>query len=185
MWIFAYGSLIFRPDFPFVERRRAFVAGYARRFWQGSPDHRGTPEAPGRVVTLVADAEAVCGGCAFRIAPDDAEAILAALDHREKAGFERRLLPLYDDEARAERFAYGVVYIAREDNAHFLGPLDEHEIAAHIATRHGPSGPNLDYARDLHAALLALGIEDPHVERTMTALAAHVARGDARGPGQA
>src|SRR5581483_11846825 len=66
MWIFAYGSLIFRPDFPWIERRRAFVRGWARRFWQGSPDHRGVPEAPGRVVTLVAR-DGFCGGCAYRI----------------------------------------------------------------------------------------------------------------------
>jgi len=73
MWIFAYGSLIFRPAFPFVERRRAFVRGWMRRFWQGSPDHRGVPDAPGRVVTLLPSEAETCGGCAYRIEASFAE----------------------------------------------------------------------------------------------------------------
>ena len=54
MWLFAYGSLIFRPGFAYIERRVAWMHGYARRFWQWSPDHRGTPEAPGLVLLVPA-----------------------------------------------------------------------------------------------------------------------------------
>lgn len=171
MWIFAYGSLIFRPAFAFAERRRAFVSGWSRRFWQGSPDHRGTPERPGRVVTLVTEAGGWCGGSAYRVAPEELDAVLDGLDAREQAGFERHLLPLWDDPASASAFGEGLVYVAAPSNPHFLGPLEEPAIASWIAESHGPSGPNADYARLLHASLRELGIDDPHV----TSIAAHLA----------
>jgi cation transport regulator ChaC len=163
MWIFAYGSLIFRPSFAFIERRPAWVGGYARRFWQGSPDHRGTPESPGRVVTLVPATGASCGGCAYRIDRTGADAVLAELDHREKAGFDRVTLALLDGPS-GEAFAEGLVYVAKQDNPHFLGPLDDHLIAAHVAKSHGPSGPNRDYVLRLHEALRELGVADAHVQ---------------------
>ncbi|HEX4512687.1 MAG TPA: gamma-glutamylcyclotransferase [Polyangiaceae bacterium] len=167
MWLFAYGSLIFRPDFPWVERRRAFIHGWARRFWQGSPDHRGVPEAPGRVVTLVA-ADGFCGGCAYRIDPNGAGAILGALDAREQAGFERTNVELFDAPGGAS-FGTAITWIAARGNAHFLGPLPDAEIAAMIRTRSGPSGANADYVLRLRDALRSLDIVDDHVE-TIAAL---------------
>lgn len=172
MWIFGYGSLIFRPGFDFLERRRAFVKGWARRFWQGSPDHRGTPRAPGRVVTLVPDEAAACGGCAYRIDRARADEILAALDLREQAGFERHAMALHPALGHAP-FAEGVTWVAGSSNAHFLGPLPEDAIARWIHERRGPSGPNAEYALRLHAALRALEIDDAHVARIAAHLEEH------------
>ena len=83
LWLFAYGSLIWRPAFPYVERQTGWVEGFARRFWQASTDHRGVPEAPGRVVTLVPEPGARCWGVAFRVAADTSEAVLETLDRRD------------------------------------------------------------------------------------------------------
>lgn len=163
MWIFAYGSLIFRPSFEYLERRRAFLPGWSRRFWQGSPDHRGVPGAPGRVVTLLPAASDICGGCAYRIDPVSADDVLAALDAREQAGFERLHLPVLDAPTGAA-FAEALIYVAGAANPHFLGPLDEREIAAWIKRCEGPSGPNIDYVLQLQNALAALGIVDLHLE---------------------
>jgi len=163
MWIFGYGSLIYRPGFEFVERRRAFVKGWSRRFWQGSPDHRGVPEAPGRVVTLLPDAHAATGGCAYRIDPASAERIFAELDAREQAGFERRTFALHAS-LEASPFAEGVTWVADASNPHFLGPLAEPEIAAWIRERRGPSGPNSEYLLRLQEALRDLDVTDAHVD---------------------
>lgn len=53
MWVIGYGSLIFKPPPLYSFRVTGYLEGYIRRFWQSSSDHRGTPENPGRVVTLV------------------------------------------------------------------------------------------------------------------------------------
>lgn len=156
VWLFGYGSLIYKADFPYLERRPASIAGWTRRFWQGSHDHRGTPDAPGRVVTIIEDADAVCHGMAYLVTPE----VFGHLDHREKNGYLRLAIAIaFDSGAAAE----GLVYIATEDNAAFLGPASEREIAAHIARSAGPSGPNSDYLNHLARALRELGRDDPHV----------------------
>jgi glutathione-specific gamma-glutamylcyclotransferase len=177
MWIFAYGSLIFRPSFAFLERRRAYVRGWARRFWQGSPDHRGIPSAPGRVVTLVPDSDEICGGCAYRIDAAVAEPILAELDFREQAGFARRMLAVHAAPHMAP-FADGITWVAETSNAHFLGPLPEREIAAYVRDRHGPSGSNREYVLRLRDALRELEVTDAHVEE----VAHHLVAGSTTSP---
>lgn len=156
VWLFGYGSLIYKADFPYLERRAAHISGWARRFWQGSHDHRGTPEHPGRVTTLVPQDDAICAGMAYRVAP----ATFAHLDHREKNGYLRFSTALeFADGSSSE----GLVYIATADNEAWLGPASDVDIANHIASSSGPSGANSEYLLKLAAALRALGADDPHV----------------------
>jgi cation transport regulator ChaC len=169
-WIFGYGSLIFHPGFDAVEVVMAELADHGRRFWQGSPDHRGTPEAPGRVVTLVAAPGERCLGLAYRLPEGRADEILSLLDQRERAGFERVAVEL--SSSRGELSA--VSYVARSDNPHFLGPALLDVLVAEIAERRGPSGSNADYVRRLAGALREIGAKHDHVfevERRLDALA--------------
>ena len=89
-WVFGYGSLIYKVDFPFLQRRVASISNWQRRFWQGSHDHRGTPEAPGRVVTLVPAPGVICRGVAYLVE----EPVFDHLDHREKNGYQRQPVSL-------------------------------------------------------------------------------------------
>ncbi|MDP5293262.1 gamma-glutamylcyclotransferase [Oceanimonas sp. CHS3-5] len=155
-WLFGYGSLIWKADFAFIERRPALIHGWARRFWQGSHDHRGTPVRPGRVATLVRQPGALCHGMAYRIEP----AVLAQLDLREKNGYLREKVAVHFDDGGAED---GLIYLATEHNAAFLGEAPLAEMAAQIASAHGPSGSNREYLLNLAQALASQGVHDDHV----------------------
>ncbi len=156
VWLFGYGSLIFKADFPYLARRPASIERWSRRFWQGSHDHRGTPRSPGRVVTLVPEKDAVCDGVAYLIE----HAVFDQLDHREKNGYLRLVTQVkFRDGSRAR----GAVYVARPDNGAFLGEAPEKEIARQILASAGPSGRNADYLLSLANALRELSASDDHV----------------------
>jgi cation transport regulator ChaC len=161
-WIFGYGSLVWRPAFAFVERAPGTIRGFARRFWQGSPDHRGAPDAPGRVVTLVPEPSATCGGMAYRVDATVWDAVLATLDERESGGFGRfDVVVTFIDPARST--VRGLVYAAAKGNPNFLGPAPVAEIAAQARRCRGTSGTNLEYVIRLAESLDAIGLPDPHV----------------------
>lgn len=155
-WLFGYGSLLYKVDFPWLERRAARIHGWQRRFWQGSHDHRGTPESPGRVLTLIEAPDQACDGIAYRIRART----LRQLDIREKNGYQRFELPLWFDDGQR---ASGLTYLARKDNEAWLGPASPAAIAEQILGARGPSGPNRDYLRQLAATLRRMRIEDAHV----------------------
>ena len=156
VWLFGYGSLIYKADFPFIERRFATIHDWSRRLWQGSHDHRGTHDHPGRVATLIAEPGAVCAGMAYRVAP----ATFEYIDFREKNGYLRHAVTLdFGDGEHME----GLVYIADEGNAAWLGAASEADIARHVMGSSGPSGRNSDYVLKLAEALRELGADDPHV----------------------
>lgn len=163
-WIFGYGSLIYKVDFPYVERQTALLCGWSRRFWQGSQDHRGTPDAPGRVVTLIREPKARCRGVAYLVN----ESVFEHLDHREKNGYERHQTQLLLEESDAT--VSGTFYIATSDNPAFLGDGSDQHLAQHIANSAGPSGSNADYLLSLANALRNIGEHDDHVMRLEHAL---------------
>lgn len=156
--IFAYGSLLFRPGFSFLERERATLHGYTRRFSQASPDHRGTLESPGRVLTLAPDrAKQVIGAVYWVNAP--ADALLAELDHRERAGYERVAIEVHTSVGPTS----AITWLAPPGNPYDAGELALEALALHVAGSVGPSGRNADYVFQLEAALTELLGGDPLV----------------------
>lgn len=171
VWIFGYGSLIWRPAMAYAERRAGRIEGWARRFWQASTDHRGTPAAPGRVLTLVEASDTVWGA-AYAIGRAEWPAIEAALDVREQQGYARSEVDLGlaagDQAGRIVETVRGLVYAATLANPYFIGPEPLEATAEIVRRSHGPSGSNVDYVLELERALAAMGTEDP----TVSALAA-------------
>lgn len=162
MWIFGYGSLIWKVGFDVVERRVGFVEGWERRFWQKSTDHRGVPDAPGRVVTLVPSATGRVFGVAYRIDAAHSRGILERLDHREKGGYERHVVTVRDADGTPFTDD-AIMYVGTEGNPNWGGPLSPEDLAAIIAHAEGPSGPNDEYLLELARALREMGAHDPHV----------------------
>ncbi|XP_030455031.2 gamma-glutamylcyclotransferase 2-3 isoform X1 [Syzygium oleosum] len=169
MWVFGYGSLIWKAGFPYDDRLVGFIKDHRRVFDQGSTDHRGTPEFPGRTVTLESAAGEVCWGAAYRISDEkDKRTAITHLEVREKQYDQKAYVDFFTDPAAITPAVSGVmVYIGSPDkkiNPNYLGPAPLEDIARQIVLAEGPSGPNRDYLFQLEKALLQIGCEDKHVK---------------------
>ncbi len=160
VWLFGYGSLIWNPGIPYIQRKPARLAGFVRKFWQGSHDHRGTAESPGRVVTLTPCEKGHCDGIAYLVSLSTVKSVFEKLDHREQNGYNQTTVLLNFPDA-ADREA--ITYIAENTNPAFLGSAPKAVIAEQIALSSGPSGDNKDYLFKLAAALRKDNFMDNHV----------------------
>jgi cation transport protein ChaC len=169
LWVFGYGSLMWRPDFPHLEKRPARLAGAHRALCVYSWVHRGTPERPGLVLGL--DRGGACRGLAFRIAPEDWDVVLANLRLREQ------VTAVYLERMRDIRFADGsaaraLTYLVDRTSGQYAGKLDEDQQFRLVAHARGRSGENRDYVINTAAHLAALGIPDAGLDRLARRLAA-------------
>eukprot|EP00095_Tigriopus_kingsejongensis_P004457 maker-scaffold168_size293125-snap-gene-0.28 protein:Tk04457 transcript:maker-scaffold168_size293125-snap-gene-0.28-mRNA-1 annotation:"cation transport regulator-like protein 2" len=171
VWIFGYGSLIWKVGFPYKRKVKGYVKGYERR---------GTPDKPGRVVNLLStdDASEKVWGVAYEIDEELWESsIKQKLDHREKGGYSQRrelFYPQNDTEDPKEV----TLYIGEKTHRQYAGPDDLGVMAQTILTRVGPSGPNKDYLYNLAQAMRDIDPLDQHIfelERAVKTLERSVA----------
>jgi len=168
MWVFGYGSLIWKAGFNYDQCLVGFIKDYRRVFYQGSTDHRGTPEYPGRTVTLEPAEGEVCWGVAYKVSKkEDEEVALTYLEVREKQYDKKDYCDFFTEPSATTPTVSGVmVYIASPDkklNGNYLGPAALEDIAKQIIHAQGPSGPNRDYLFHLEKALVQMGCKDKHV----------------------
>jgi cation transport protein ChaC len=159
LWVFGYGSLIWRPGFEHAERVPARVVGLHRSLCVYSFVHRGTPERPGLVLGL--DLGGACRGVAYRVPAKARTDTLAYLRAREQ------VTAVYRETVRVawlagapERRVDAVCYVVDRGHPQYAGRLT-HEQQLHLVRQgHGRSGNNRDYVIESVSALEALSIRD-------------------------
>jgi cation transport protein ChaC len=163
-WVFGYASLMWKPGFDYVEKRRARLHGYHRSLCIISLEHRGTPERPGLVMGL--DRGGSCVGVAFRVAGRDREPVLAYLRERElvtNVYLERIGSVTFECGGRAPALAY----VADRDHGQYAGRLDVHEAVKRVCGAVGGMGPNEDYVINTAEHIRTLGIRDHWLEHVV------------------
>jgi len=163
LWVFGYGSLMWRPGFDFIDKRPARINGAHRSLCVISHFHRGTPERPGLVLGL--DQGGSCRGIAFRVEGKKREEVLAYLREREQVTSvyleKYRMVDLLDgDRARVT----AVCFLVDRGHAQYSGVLSLDEQLAYVKRGHGKSGNNPDYVLATVEALHTLGIRDRGLE---------------------
>ena len=157
IWVFGYGSLIWRPGFDHTARRSALIHGYHRSFCIYSHYHRGTPEKPGLVLGL--DRGGSCRGVAYRVDAKLAGEVIAYLDGRERVTdvYHQAWVPARTDQGTVRALTYVPRY---RTHPQYAGKLAHDAMAELIAHGEGNSGPGWEYLENTVSHLAELGIRD-------------------------
>ena len=167
LWVFAYGSLIWNPGFPYKSREPATLIGYHRRYCIRSEIYRGTPDAPGLVLGLEPGGR--CEGVAYRVAPELAGSTLQYLRERELVT-SVYIETVVRIETREGLRRDAVTYVADTAHDQYVAALDFEAMVETIASASGIAGPNYEYAINTWANLSGLGIDDPLIAGVAEAL---------------
>ena len=164
LWVFAYGSLMWRPGFDFAEQVPARLIGEHRALCVYSFDHRGTPERPGLVLGL--DRGGACRGIAFRVAASRRETTIAYLREREQTTHVYREVTRsvwLEDDAR--RRVSALAYVVNRGHVQYAGRLTLAEQVRYVRQGHGRSGHNQDYVLSTVKSIESQGFRDPKLHQ--------------------
>ncbi len=171
LWLFGYGSLMWKPDFPFAEHTVARVRGYHRSFCLWQRRHRGNRHNPNLMLAL--DAGGSCSGLAYRVAAPDVESKIAATWRRELVGngYRPRWVTVQTERGPLR----AVAFIANRDNAErYTGRLPDEEVASYIASACGEGGSGAEYLLETVLALENLQIRDSRLWRLQRLVAGYL-----------
>ena len=164
LWVFGYGSLMWRPGFEYIEKAPARLIGEHRALCVYSFDHRGTPEKPGLVLGL--DRGGACRGIAFRVAPEMREATIEYLRAREQTTHVyREVMRSVWLNNEAQQRVSALTYVADRGHVQYAGRLSLAEQLRHVLQGHGQSGVNRDYVISTVKAIEAEGFRDSQLHR--------------------
>ena len=165
--MFAYGSLLWRPGFDFIDRQPARLYGYHRSLCVWSHTHRGTEQRPGMVLGL--DNGGSCCGCAYRIRAADKGPISEYLFAREMP------TPLYRaviHPVRLQRPASSdtiivnaLTFVVDRNSPQYSGRINPEQAAGHVRDAIGISGSSRDYLHNTIDHLDQLGLHDEHLSQ--------------------
>ena len=164
LWVFGYGSLIWRPGFDFEEKRNARLVGAHRALCVYSFVHRGTPERPGLVLGL--DRGGTCRGVAYRVAAHKGAATIDYLRAREQVTkvYREATRAIWLDDDPKQR-VQALCYMVDRGHAQYAGRLTLTKQLHFVRQGHGRSGPNRDYVIESVKALEALGYRDVELHK--------------------
>jgi glutathione-specific gamma-glutamylcyclotransferase len=164
LWVFAYGSLMWRPGFDFLERVPARLVGLHRALCVYSFVHRGTPEQPGLVLGL--DRGGICRGIAFRVAAAARAATISYLRSREQVtNVHLEAMRRIELEGTTRRWVRALCFLVDRSHVQYAGRLTLDECLHHVRQGHGRSGANRDYVIEAVEALEALGYRETDLHR--------------------
>lgn len=157
LWVFAYASLLWRPEFEVAHQHMARVHGWHRALQMWSRINRGTPQRPGLVFALLRGGS--CWGMVQQIPPGQADAVLERLWFREMpmGVYEPRWLRCQTEGGVVKALAFTLPSLSPQNTGH-LSPSQYRHIFSD--TKGGRYGTTLDYAQQTYEQLLALGIHD-------------------------
>ncbi|GKQ53624.1 gamma-glutamylcyclotransferase [Bradyrhizobium sp. Ce-3] len=159
LWVFGYGSLMWKPGFEFLEQVPARLIGEHRALCVYSFDHRGTPEKPGLVLGL--DRGGACRGIAFRVAAPLRHDTIAYLRAREQTTnvYREVMRSVWLENAARDRVS-ALAYVVDRGHVQYAGRLSLSEQVRLVQQGHGRSGNNRDYVLSTVASIEKQGFRD-------------------------